>query len=282
MQQSNKALLLMLGSTICLTIMNLLIKLMPGVPAVELVFIRSVIGAIGAAFLLKYSKMSFVPNKPAYLILVTLTFMSSMLLYYYTLQKMTLGMALSLRYLFPFIVMIIAVLFLNEKVKIMQWLSALLVIAGLVLFKGFSTDVALPIFFCGVAGAIFSALSYLFIKKASEFDHPLVILNFGFFLTVFILLPFAYQQWTPLNNSEIIYVTAMSVVAFFGSIMVIYALQMGEASKVAPVKYVEVLAAFIIGFFFFNETFSSLSLCGVALIFTGLLANVYFQNNKET
>jgi len=188
-------------------------------------------------------------------------------------------MALSLRYLSPFFVMIIAVLFLNEKVKIMQWLSAMLVIFGLVLFKGFSADVYLSLIFCGVMGAIFTAICYVLVKKASEFDHPFVILNYGFILTVFILLPFVWQQWKPLNNNELIYVIAMSITSFLGGAMITYALQIGEASKVAPIKYVEVLAAFIIGFFFFDETFGLLSLFGVGLIFTGLFANIYYQNS---
>lgn len=152
MQQANKALLLMFGSAIFLTIKNLLIKLTPDVPSVELVFIRSIVGAICCAFFLKYNKIAFVPNKHSYLISVTLTSIFALLFYYYSIQKMTFGMALSLQYLSPFIVMIIAVIFLNEKVKAMQWLSAVLVILGLVLFKGFSTDIALSLIFCGVMG----------------------------------------------------------------------------------------------------------------------------------
>jgi len=267
----------MFGSALCMTLMNLFIKVMPDVPSVQIVFLRSIICMVIGSIFLKVNKIDLMPKTHGELIAITVFGLLAMILYYITIQRMDFGMALSLRYLSPFFVMMIAVFTFNEQVKLMQWLSVILVIIGLVLLKGFDIDAEWTLFIYGILGAVLTAISYILVKKIAQTEHPFVILNYGFTLAVFILIPFLFGRWQALTFFQWMLCFGAGIFGFLGSLLLTYSFKQGDAGKVAPVKYVEVLAAFIIGFFFFGETYNTIGIIGIFLIFTGLLGNIYFQ-----
>jgi len=267
----------MFGSALCMTLMNLFIKLMPDVPSAEIVFLRSIIGVAICTVFLKTQKIDLMPKKHGELIAITILGLGSIILYYITIQRMDFGMALSLRYLSPFFVMILAIFAFNEHVKLMQWLSVLVVIIGLVFLKDFDANTEWTLFIYGILGAVLTAISYILVKRVAQREHPFVIINYGFGLAIFILIPFVFGRWQALTFSQWMLCFGVGITGFVGSILLTYSFKQGDAGKVAPVKYVEVLAAFIIGFFFFGETYNTIGIIGIFLIFTGLLGNIYFQ-----
>ena len=53
--------------------------------------------------------------------------------------------------------------------------------------------------------------------------------------------------------------------------------QNSKVNLVAPIKYLEVILAIIIGFFYFNENYTIFTLAGVMLILIGIVSNFYFS-----
>jgi drug/metabolite transporter (DMT)-like permease len=57
--------------------------------------------------------------------------------------------------------------------------------------------------------------------------------------------------------------------------------QLEEASTLAPFKYMELVYALIMGFFFFGETYSLFAFGGIVLILTGMMLNVKAKDKVD-
>ena len=101
-----------------------------------------------------------------------------MVLFFMALELMTLGSAVTLRYTAPLFVSLIAVLFLGEKIKFIQWIFIFISFAGVFMVKGFDATVN----FLGLGIILFSALTsaitYTLISKIGSKDHYMVIINY--------------------------------------------------------------------------------------------------------
>ena len=68
---------------------------------------------------------------------------------------------------------------------------------------------------------------------------------------------------------------------FFGQYYMTKAFQNGEASKIAPIKYSEVVFTLSFGVYWFGEVYSLTSLIGIALVIISLTLSVLYKAKKD-
>ncbi len=83
--------------------------------------------------------------------------------------------------------------------------------------------------------------------------------------------------WRMPNPTELLYLIAVGTLGYFGQVYMTKALQLEMASRVAPVKYIEVVYSLILGLIWFGEGYSFLSLVGILLIISSMLLNLMFK-----
>jgi len=81
------------------------------------------------------------------------------------------------------------------------------------------------------------------------------------------------NEWIP--------VASLGILGLIGQVFMTKAFQTEETSVLAPFKYMELVYALIMGFFFFGETYSLLPFLGILLIIFGMVMNV-FAKKKNT
>ena len=270
----------MLLSTFAFAFMNALIKYLIHFPTFELVFFRSLGTLILTFFLLRSRKISLKPNQPKLLILRGIVGVTSMSLFFLGIHFIPIGSAVTIRYIAPLFGAVLAVYFLNERIFPLQWFFYVLAFFGVVLIKGF--DASISLFGVGVVlgAAFFSAIVYIIISKIGKQDHPLLVVLFFMGIATLTGLIGSINHFILPQGKEWLLLLLLGFFGFFGQYYMTKAFQNGEASKVAPIKYSEVVFTLSFGVYWFGEYYTLTSLIGIALVILSLTMSVLYKAKR--
>ncbi len=254
--------------------MHVLIKTLVDYHVLEIIFFRSIITAVICIFYLRSRNIPMRGNNQKNLFLRAFFGVMTMSLFFITLQRMPMGASVTLKYLSPIFAAVFAVIFLKEIIRPLQWLFFLTAFAGVLMMKGFDPRIDTINLILGITGAVFGGLVYVMIRKIGTSEHPMVIINhFMLFATTLAgigMIPFwhtpALYEWGVLLG--------IGTLGYFGQVYMTKALQVEMASKVAPVKYSEVIFSLVLGMIWFDEGYSFMSLIGIFVIIGSMLMNL--------
>ena len=177
--------------------------------------------------------------------------------------------AIAILYAYPFLLVVIAVVFLGERANRMVWIGVCGGFIGVLLvmrpeFERFNIG-NLYIFGCAVVVSIQLALN----RKLGPVAPPLLTSFAGATcaaLALSLLLPGA---WMPIPESAWPYIAMLILAGSVNQTLLVYAFAQADASTLAPFSYSEIVSAVIFGFLFFGTMPSMLSWLGILLITAG-------------
>ncbi len=267
----------MLLSAISFTAMNLLVKFLAHFGGAQLVFFR----AFGSLFFtmtyLLLHKIPILGNQKGLMICRGLAGVTSMGLFFMSVNYLPIGSAVSLRYLSPIFATIFAVFFLKEFVKPVQWLFFLMAFGGVLMIKGFDPNIDSIGLLLVLGSAIFSGVVYVLINKIGNRDHPVVIVNYFMWISVAVGGVLSIFNWTTPIGVEWLLLLSLGIFGYFGQLFMTKAFQSQATNKVVSLKYVEVLFTMIAGVFWFSDIYPFLSIIGTLLVVTGLILNIWYR-----
>ena len=271
----------MVLSVIAFAVMNAVVKYLSAFNVYQIVFFRSIGTLVFTVPLILKSKISILGNRKKMLLLRAIVGVISLTCFFQSLNYLPVGTSVSIRYTSPIFAAILAFILLKEKIKTIQWFLFLLAFTGVLIIKGFGTDVnSIGLIFVLIT-AVFQGLVFVLIRKISDQDHPLVIINY-FMITAFIFGGLmSINNWKDPNSSEWILLLSLGVLGYIGQLYMTKAFQTNETNLVAPLKNLEVIFAIVIGTIWFGETYNLLTLLGVFLILFGLIYNIYIKRKKR-
>ena len=186
------------------------------------------------------------------------------------------GIAALIVTLQPILTNILAGPFLNEKVKIKQWLGVLLGFIGASLVLGFDIGSNLPII--GIISAFVSLIAVtaatLWQKKLSN-NLPLSVNNMyqaigGCLFNVLLILTIA----KPFINFSMTFVIAMShqifLISFGAFTILMYLIKNNSASKTVTLFFLVPPTSAFMAFFFLNENLSNIDILGFLIVSLGV------------
>lgn len=270
----------MLLSTLFFALMNLCVKFLGRIPAIELVFFRSAISFILSVAMLQYNHIPMLGNQRKYLFLRGFFGVFSLILFFYTLQAMPLASAVTIQYLSPVFTSILAVYTLGEVMTKKQWIFLLLSFLGVVLIKGVDTRISVFYLIMGVTSALFSSLAYNSVRRIKDSEHPLVVVFYFPLVALPITSVLTFFQWETPLGSEWIFLLLMGVFTQMAQYCMTRAVQAAELSSISYLNYMGIIYALGFGFIFFNETFTWPALAGMLLVMSGILLNLYDRRGK--
>ena len=271
----------MILSTIAFTGMNGLIKYLTDFSAYQLVFFRS-LGSLFFTFgFLLRTGIPILGTHRKLLITRGVFGTTSMLLFFMAVHYMPIGSAVALRYIAPIFAAIFAILILKENVRPLQWVFFMVSFLGVLVLKGLDSVIPPIGLILVLLASVFSGLVYIIIRKIGQKEHPIVIVNYFMCIATLVGGVLSIFKWKTPNVSELLLLLSLGVFGFFGQLFMTKAFQMGETNVIAPLKYIEVVFAIIVGFGFLGETYSVWSFVGMAMIISGLLLNIWYKNKME-
>jgi drug/metabolite transporter (DMT)-like permease len=275
---------MMLLAGVCFAVMNVLVKYLTSIPAVEVVFFRALISLVISYVFIKRARISPWGNNKTILVLRGIFGTSALVLFFYTLQEMRLGTAMILHYLAPIFTSLLAHFFLKERLKWVQLIFFVVSFSGILMLKEFDADISFWLMVAGVGAALLSGAAYSCIRKLkfSENSHviifyfPLVATPATGLITVFVV------GWVWPVGIDWLLLLGIGVLTQVAQYFLTKAYQSESANKVAAVSNVGIIYALLFGFFLFGEIFSIPVFTGMLLVMLGVVLNVLYRPKKQT
>ncbi len=273
----SKGVVYMLIATFTFALMNVFVKAVPHIPAVEIILFRSVISLVISVALLRQQSVSiWGKNKPV-LIARGVTGAIALLIFFQLLQEIPLAAASSLAYLAPIFTTIIGIFIVKERIKPIQWLFFLISFGGVLMIQGFDSRIEFIHLIMGIATSFFMGLAYNFIRKLKTSEHPLVII----FYFPLVMLPisgiWSGFVWEMPQGMDWFYLLMVGVLTQIAQFFMTKSYQAEELGVVSIVNYVGIVFSLSFGWVFFDEIFNVLTFVGMGLVVAGVVANVLFK-----
>jgi drug/metabolite transporter (DMT)-like permease len=277
-----KAIQFMIISALAFTFLNVFVKQLLQFHVYQIVFFRSV-GSVffTMGFLLRY-KIPIFGNQKSLLVIRSLVGVTSMALFFAAMKHLPIGTAVSLRYIAPIFAAFFAIIFLHEKIKHIQWLFFAIAFSGVLILKGFDTQINTIGLLFALSAALLSGVVFILLRKIGKRDHPVVVVNYFMIIAAILSGILVVPYWKNPVGIEWLLLGCLGVFGYFGQIYMTKAFQAEETNQVAPLKYLEVIFTMAIGLSWFDETYTLWGLIGIFLIVIGLTLNIIYgrANNK--
>ena len=268
----------MLLSTLFFSLMNVCVKLVPHIPAMEVILFRSAVSLVISYFALNSKKVSVWGNNKGLLIMRGLTGSTALVLFFNTLQNIPLATAATIQYLSPIFTTILGVFIMKEKVKPWQWVFFGVSFAGIIVIEGLDTTVNSIFVWMGVASAFFSGLAYSSIRRLNTREHPLVIVFYFPLVALPIAGVYSLFHWVQPEGWDWAILLLVGILTQLGQYYMTMSYQAEEISKVANLNYIGIIYALLLGFVLFDEHFQLATYIGMALVLVGVIFNVRYKN----
>jgi len=272
----SKGVYYMLLSTFLFQLMNVSVKVIPHIPAIEIIVFRSLVSLVICVISLKAQGVYLWGNNKPLLIFRGLAGAIALILYFRLIHQIPLANVVTLQYLAPIFVAVIGIFMVKESVKPIQWLFFLVSFAGIIVVQGFDIRIDLIHVIVGVTASLFMGLAYNSIRKIKTSEHPLVIIFYFPLITLPIAGTYSAFNWVPPSGWDWLFLVLVGVFTQFAQFFMTKSLQTEELSKVSIINYIGIIFALAFGFAF-GETFNLMTYLGMGLVLLGVILNVTYK-----
>ncbi|MEZ4287145.1 MAG: DMT family transporter [Polyangiales bacterium] len=242
-------------------------------PTMELVLARVVVTFVMSVVAIRQLKISPWGNRRGLLIVRGLCGFMGLSCFFYSIGHLPLADATVIQFCNPMLTAVIASFALRERLRPLDILGTMLSVAGVVLVAQpsflFDESVALdPLAVTiGFCGAVFSALSYVVIRKLGETENPYVVVFYFPLVTGPASLPLLAAQGVVMPEGvEWLFLLGIGVAAQLGQIEMTQGFRTETAGRASAVTYLQIVLAFIWGMVFFGEYPDIYSIVGAILV----------------
>ena len=268
LSKSQKAVLYMVGSVICFSTMDLIVKYLNNVPFGQVLFMRFFFGMIPILFLIPRDKfLTFYKTKRP--ILHTFRAVSgtiAIIALFVGLRNLPLADVISLTFTGPLFVTVMSVIFLSEKVGIRRWTAVVVGFIGMLFivrpaFETMNFYYIFPVIFSlGFANVAIS------IRSLSKTEPNYLIAFYFSLLSLLVGLSTIIDGWIWPTPYEAFLFVLLGLAGGVANLLLTQSYRLADASLVSPIKYLSLVVAVVAGYFIFSEMPKSMTLFGASLI----------------
>ena len=285
---------LMILSGLSFLIVNVLVKIMATdnsialeygfqkFSPVQLVFFRSLVSFSVCVWVIKKRKLPFWGNNKKWLLIRGAAGVFALTIFFFTLAELPIAVASIVQYLSPIFTVLLAVFFLKENVKLIQWLFIGLAFSGVLILglRNGSTDVNFSSFWIvmGIFSALGSSIAYFAIVKLKDSDKPIHVVLYFPMLALPITGIWASFNFVIPNGIEWIIMILIGVFTQIAQVLMTRAFHTEQATVLVPFQYLGAIYAFLLGLLVFDERLSPLVYTSLALIFVGVISNAIVKS----
>ncbi len=263
----------MLLAGVFFALMNVSVKYIPHIPAIEIILFRSIFSLVFSYIFLKNQKIYVFGNNKKLLIIRGIVGSIGLITFFYTLQKIPLASAVTIQYLSPIFTTILGIFLVKERVRPIQFLFFAISFAGVVLVQGFDARVNWLYAAIGLISALFSGLAYNVIRRLKNTEHPLVIIFYFPLVTLPVAGLISYFNWVNPVGWDWAILLWIGICTQTAQYFMTVAYQNANVSKISSLTYIGIVYALIFGFFFFGETYNAMAYAGMGLVLLGVILN---------
>ncbi|HSH37200.1 MAG TPA: DMT family transporter [Chthoniobacterales bacterium] len=271
----------MLLATFAFAVMNVFVKQLNRIPAMEIVFFRCLVSALICFAGIGRARVDWKGNNNALLLARGSFGTLALFMFFVTLQNIPLATAVTIAYLSPIFTTMVGVFLLGEQVRHVQWLFYGIAFAGVLVIKGFDASVPTLFLVTGIASAVCSAVAYNLVRRLKEQEHPLVVVLHFQLVGVAAGFVFTLFNWVaPMSAWEWFCLLMCGLLTQVGQTCLTKSLQAERVAHVSILNYTGLIYALAFGVFIFGEVYTAQTIIGIALVAIGVVLSVLYGKRK--
>jgi drug/metabolite transporter (DMT)-like permease len=268
-------------STFSFAMANVFVKQLSEMPVMEIVFFRCVVAGLFCWIGIKQAGVSWKGNNKLFLVFRGIAGTVALVLFFITLQKIPLASATTIQYLSPIFTAFIAIFFLKESVKFLQWFFYAVAFSGVLLIKNFDPRVSLIYLIIGIIAAFGSGVAYNFVRKLKDSEHPMVIILYFQIVGLVVSIPVLFFVWKTPVGLAWLYLLLVGIFSQLGQIFLTNAFSRERAASVAIIVYSGLVYAISIGWIFYGEKQTLFTFLGMGLVVAGVISSIIYGKQQK-
>ena len=268
-------------SAVCFSLMVLCVKFASrDVPAMQIVFFRSFFGMLLILPFLFRSRASVWGVERGKLIARGVSGCLALLLHFYTIAHMEIGMAVMLNYTAPIFAVVLSVFFLHERPSAVLFFLILASFTGVVLLTSNYSLSLNPMVWLALLSSVFAAIAYVSIRTIKHRESPLTIM---FYFTMISTLGslFFLREWKWPGITAWLPLAGVVVFSFYGQLWMTTALRRAPAYLVTPFSYLHPVLSFGYGFFLWGDAITGKTILGIFLVIASGSLISYLETRRK-
>lgn len=202
--------------------------------------------------------------------------------WFYGLAFIPLAEVFAIEFTVPVWTAILALFMLGEKMTRARLLAVVLGVIGMLIILRPGLEVVDPAALAVLAGAVCFAITNIKTKKLAHVDHPIAIL---FYMSL-IQLPFAMiptlYDWAIPSIESLPWIIVVGVTALSAHYCITRAMQLVDATVVAPMDFMRLPLITLVGFVLYREPIEWIILVGACVMFAGNYINIQAENRAHS
>ena len=183
--------------------------------------------------------------------------------------------ATAISFVVPFIVTILAVLFLGEKIYIYRSFALILGFIGmLIILRPGIIDISMGVYMA-LASSFMWSIVIIITKSIAKDDSSITILSYGYTYMTFFSFIIVLFHWQTPSLQTLIYLFFGGLSGTLLHLCINHAYKLVDVSMTQPYSFLSLVFASLIGYFVFSETPDLFTWIGASVIFLGVFIMSY-------
>jgi len=252
---------------------------------IQIVFFRGAFTLIVTAIFIFREKIYPFGNHKKLLTARGITGTVALFLVYESIKRFPLSEATVIQYLFPIFTALVAAFMISEPLNKKIFAAIIVGLSGAYTVLGFPflvKETSINLYSVGIAitGSFLTGVAYVLVRQATKVnEHPLVVMFYFPLFTVPICFPLLPSNWVVPSLEEWGFLLLVGVCTQLGQFFLTHGYKELPAAKAAPLSYVQVPFAMIMGTIFFEEVISLNFIIGSVLVLLSIF--VIMSNRVE-
>ena len=206
--------------------------------------------------------------------------------YFIAINNMDFATASTLTFSATFFIVILSILFLNDKVGIYRWSAVFIGFIGVAMIMKPTSDVFSYYSIYPLMVGFLYAVAIIILKFIPKYNSTAKIQFYSLIASIFgavILLAITFDNKFIQSYKDLLMLVSIGILGGAAGILFIYSYRLIEASKLAVFEYLAIPSSFFLGWFFFNEAPIDQLFPGVlGIIFAGMIIIWRDKKKKRT
>lgn len=277
--QNARGALHMLAGVMLFSVMDAMVKwLVADYPVHQIVFFRTVFALVPCFYFVARSGgfVTLRTNRPMVHLVRGLIGLAAMGCYFYAFAKMDLADAKAILFSAPLFMTVLAIPLLGEKVGIFRWSAVLVGFLGVLVIVKPGGDMLQVGAVAAIGGAVLYALAVITVRHLSATDSAASI-TFYFTLTGAVAgtVMGSTLGWVSPPPADLALLVCVGLIGGIGQYCLTQAFRYAEAAAIAPLEYLSMAWALLLGYLIWNDIPELDVFAGIALVVASGLFILY-------
>ena len=262
-------------------LMGLCVKQLDHLPAIELVFFRSLVAVSLSYLMIRRAQIPVFGTHYKLLLLRGLLGTAGLTLFFIAIKELPLGMAVTLNYLSPIFTIIGTWILLNERIRPIQWLFLAIAFGGVYYLNANTSYFTWSSLLIGISSAVFAGTAYALVRLLSTKEASITIVFYFPLVATPISLIWALTHWTQPDWEDLPYIFGMGLLAQVAQVLMTKAYKLSAANLVATASYSAILFSMLVEILFLHAIYQPDAWIGIGMILSGIVLNTILFGRKK-